>query len=330
MGTGTEDIVNLCKDKGLKSPEYHQEEDFRVVIWRRTGNVEGNVTGNAAGSVAGNVASNVKRIVLTIGMDTLTRDEIMQRLGLKGSGNFRAKYLYPAIEQGYAALGFTDHTPWPYANGYVSRIRMDVEQLGDYVASIRALKEKYRGRIELFIGLECEPFPQYYPWLRDMKEKYQLDYLILGNHVSQEDEAGHFYMRSQTRDDLKRYTESTLQGMESGLFTYLAHPEVSWSDYPQVDDACMDMAEAICREARRLNMPLEYNLLGNDYRETQRTHGLGYPHDAFWEVAARHGNAGIVGIDAHRPEMLTWTGKVIAAQEHLRALGVQVIDQLEL
>ena len=34
VGTGTEDIVNLCKSKGLKSPEYHQEEDFRVVIWR--------------------------------------------------------------------------------------------------------------------------------------------------------------------------------------------------------------------------------------------------------------------------------------------------------
>lgn len=35
VGTGTEDIVNLCKAKGLKEPEYHQEEDFRVVIWRR-------------------------------------------------------------------------------------------------------------------------------------------------------------------------------------------------------------------------------------------------------------------------------------------------------
>ena len=35
VGTGTEDIVNLCKDKGLKVPEYHQEEDFRVVIWRK-------------------------------------------------------------------------------------------------------------------------------------------------------------------------------------------------------------------------------------------------------------------------------------------------------
>ena len=36
VGTGTEDIVNLCKAEGLKSPEFHQEEeDFRVVIWRK-------------------------------------------------------------------------------------------------------------------------------------------------------------------------------------------------------------------------------------------------------------------------------------------------------
>ena len=35
VGTGTEDIVNWCKGKGLQEPEYHQEEDFRVVIWRK-------------------------------------------------------------------------------------------------------------------------------------------------------------------------------------------------------------------------------------------------------------------------------------------------------
>lgn len=35
VGTGTMDIVTLCEDKGLKKPEYHQEEDFRVVIWRK-------------------------------------------------------------------------------------------------------------------------------------------------------------------------------------------------------------------------------------------------------------------------------------------------------
>ena len=34
VGTGTEDIVNKCCEYGLKTPEFYQEEDFRVVIWR--------------------------------------------------------------------------------------------------------------------------------------------------------------------------------------------------------------------------------------------------------------------------------------------------------
>ena len=29
-----EDIINKCCEYGLKSPEFYQEEDFRVVIWR--------------------------------------------------------------------------------------------------------------------------------------------------------------------------------------------------------------------------------------------------------------------------------------------------------
>ena len=34
IGTGTEDIINKCREYGLKTPEFYQEEDFRVVIWR--------------------------------------------------------------------------------------------------------------------------------------------------------------------------------------------------------------------------------------------------------------------------------------------------------
>ena len=105
VGTGTEDIVKWCKGKGLQDPEYHQDEDFRVVLWRKSvpGNDKGLEAGNETGNEAGNVAGNVKRIVLGIGEGTLPREEIMLRLGLKGSGNFRATYLYPAIEQGYVA-----------------------------------------------------------------------------------------------------------------------------------------------------------------------------------------------------------------------------------
>ena len=34
VGTGTEDIINKCREYGLKTPEFYQEEDFRIVIWR--------------------------------------------------------------------------------------------------------------------------------------------------------------------------------------------------------------------------------------------------------------------------------------------------------
>ncbi len=38
VGTGTEDIINKCQSYGLKIPEFYQEEDFRVVIWRADDN----------------------------------------------------------------------------------------------------------------------------------------------------------------------------------------------------------------------------------------------------------------------------------------------------
>lgn len=34
VGTGTEDILSKCSEWGLRMPEFHQEEDFRIVIWR--------------------------------------------------------------------------------------------------------------------------------------------------------------------------------------------------------------------------------------------------------------------------------------------------------
>lgn len=39
VGTGTEDIINQCKQYGLKTPEFQQDEDFKVIIWRSSANV---------------------------------------------------------------------------------------------------------------------------------------------------------------------------------------------------------------------------------------------------------------------------------------------------
>lgn len=39
VGTGTEDIINQCKQYGLKTPEFQRDEDFKVIIWRSSANV---------------------------------------------------------------------------------------------------------------------------------------------------------------------------------------------------------------------------------------------------------------------------------------------------
>ena len=112
VGTGTEDIVNLCKEKGLKEPEYHQEEDFRVVIWRRIGNVTGNVTGNVPSNSTSNSASNsasnstgnstsekTLRLVKVIKGEMSIR-QIMSALGMKSRPMFLNNYLTPALKAG--------------------------------------------------------------------------------------------------------------------------------------------------------------------------------------------------------------------------------------
>ena len=66
------------------------------------------MTGNVTGNVAGNVTGNVKRLVLIIEDGTKTREEIMELLNLKGSGNFRANYLYPALNDGFIAKLYPD------------------------------------------------------------------------------------------------------------------------------------------------------------------------------------------------------------------------------
>ena len=34
-GTGTEDIISKCVNYGLGKPEFHQDSDFKVIIWRK-------------------------------------------------------------------------------------------------------------------------------------------------------------------------------------------------------------------------------------------------------------------------------------------------------
>lgn len=69
------------------------------------------------------------------------------------------EYVEHAIVHGMKVLGFSDHCPWVFGDGFVSGTRMLPTQLDDYFSSPTALKKEYASDITIYIGFEAEYIP---------------------------------------------------------------------------------------------------------------------------------------------------------------------------
>lgn len=238
-------------------------------------------------------------------------------------------YVKAAISAGYQILGFADHSPWKFSSNYVSHMRMTPgKEFQDYLSSIRALKKKYSDRIDIRIGLECEYFPPYMDWLKQQIKKEKLDYIILGSHFEFSEENRYYFgHRVIDAESMDRYIKSCVDGMSTGLYAYLAHPDLFMRAYPEFDRICERGSIRLCREIKKLGYPLEYNLCGA--LENRRTGEECYPHHLFWQIAAAEGCDVIIGTDAHSPEALsddTLRNEGIAL---LQSYGANIVDRIE-
>ena len=125
---------------------------------------------------------------------------------------------------------------------------------------------------------------------------------------------------------LDLYKESSIEGMESGLFAYLAHPDLFMRSYPEFDTHCTSISRHICRAAARLNIPLEYNV---GYMATNEARGImPYPCPQFWHIAANEGCTAIIGLDAHNNLDLENPVYYDRACKELKELKMPVIDTI--
>ena len=112
LGTGTTDIIDHCLEYGLRKPEFHQDDDFRVVLWRpevqERGKERVQEGGEVRGEVGGEVDGKIKKVVLAVRGNTISANEIMKSLQLKGEDNFRKRYLVPSIDNGYVQMLYPD------------------------------------------------------------------------------------------------------------------------------------------------------------------------------------------------------------------------------
>lgn len=205
-------------------------------------------------------------------------------------------YVRQAVKAGLRTLGFSDHTPYDFFDsGPRDRpMRMKPEELPEYAASIRRLAEEYRDQLRILAGVEAEYYPKYFPRLLELLKENGIQYMILGQH-SIGNEIGEPYTGRACSDCkvLDRYVGQSIEALDTGLFTYFAHPDlIHFTGDSSVYEREM---RKLCRAANRTGTPLEINLLG--IRENRH-----YPNERFWRLAAEEGNTVILGCDAHTPE----------------------------
>ncbi len=232
------------------------------------------------------------------------------------------EYILKAIEGGIKIMGFSDHAPAILYDGYRLSWRVQPEAAPEYFDTLKALREKYKDKIEIHIGFEMEYYPDLFDKMYSYVKELGAEYLILGQHYY--DELGgvpHSIVPCDSADSLIAYTDSIIKGMKTGKFIYIAHPDMF--NFTGDDELYEAQARRICQASKDYDIPLELNLLGiHDKRN--------YPNRAFLKVAGEVGCKMIFGFDAHSPWRAYDAASIEKAEDLVKKYNLNLIDTVEI
>lgn len=230
------------------------------------------------------------------------------------------EYIQRAIQGGIKYMGFSDHFPFAFPDGRESGYRVPIAEVKDYFSELNVLREKYRDQIDIKIGFEMEYYPTYFDDMLNNAVAYGAEYLILGQHFIGEEYPNGMPSGRGTKEiaHLQEYVSCVVSAIQSGAFTYVAHPDIFVF---QGEQAVYDREmRKICQASKEYNVPLEINFLG--IRETRF-----YPHEEFWKIAGEVGAPVTFGCDAHTvqsacdPESVE-KAKQLVQKYHLNYIGM--------
>ncbi|MEM7184572.1 MAG: histidinol-phosphatase [Spirochaetota bacterium] len=214
-----------------------------------------------------------------------------------------ADYAQEAVKQGITVLGMSDHTPLP--DDRWPSVRMHLSELEGYVAAIDSAQKKFLG-IKVLKGMECEFAPEYVNFYQEiLLDKYSFDYLIGAPHFVPGIEGWkNSYGGVKSPRDLRAYSNYMIDTMRSGLFAFIAHPDLFGNSYLEWDENTIACSRDIFSAAEELHIPLEINGYGLRKPKIDTPNGQRrmYPLLPFWELARDYDIQVIVNSDAHKPK----------------------------
>jgi len=241
------------------------------------------------------------------------------------------EYVLQALGMGLQQLGFSDHIMYPGYNE--PRIRGTYSLNQGYLNSVRELSLKYKDRIKIFCGYEAECYVPYIPYMKELLATGTIDYMILGNHSAMNDRHQIYarFGKATSASNIYMYGKTACAAMRTGLYSYIAHPDLFLSDVKEFDNDCKKVSIDIIKTAIECDVPLEINCGGIRSGKKQigdefRYH---YPTYDFFKLASKMKAKCIIGIDAHSPTQLSNDDTNAIALKFAKELSLQLVDRIQ-
>lgn len=232
------------------------------------------------------------------------------------------EYIEAAIRNGIRVLGFSDHTPMPFKNGFQSNHRISLDQADDYFTSLAALREEYKDKIEIHIGVETEFYPESFGEYMDYMSQFPVEYMVLGQHfLWREEDKRDVFNKLDDPALLEAYYDNVIQAINTGKFLYLAHPDVFHFTGKQED--YIPLTRDFLQVMKEKDVIMGINRYG-------MAEGRNYPNPLFWKLAGEAGCKGIIELDAHSPDVFDDEDSVAMCQELADHCGVQLVTTLDI
>ncbi|MCQ2413376.1 MAG: histidinol-phosphatase [Clostridia bacterium] len=235
-----------------------------------------------------------------------------------------AEYLGVALRAGYRVFGFSDHAPQPFSDGFISPSRMRMEQLPEYVSTIRELREPVKDRISVPIGLEMEYYPAIFKDAVDYYLECGVEYLILGQHGLREEGKPDWvnsFFKQTDKAVLTEYVDTCIEAMETGVYSYFAHPDVL--KFEGDEKFYEKEVRRLLAATEKYRMPVEVNMFGI-------LDGRHYPNPAFWRIASEYRLNVLLGRDAHAVSRVDPTSEYPNAYAFVKKCGLKLTDTVDL
>ena len=150
---------------------------------------------------------------------------------------------------------------------------------------------------------------------------YPLDYMIQGQHFLGPDKE-QVYVGHPFKEEayLAEYARLSIEGIESGDYLYLAHPDLP--HFLGDDKTYRKYMLPVCEALKKENKPAEINILGlADQRH--------YPVDRFWKLAKEVGVKAILGVDAHSPAQLLNREGIKQGEQWAEKYGIKLLEKMQ-